>query len=155
MDVFSPSLRDENYANGYNNILKRIEFNCGLSYGDLSDPQALEKTAQEIRTSKQRKYATVTAIQTTLQSALEHLVYILNIYAIGLNRSNLKEVELEINWGDSVLVDSETQRAIDMQEVAAGLLPKWRYKMKWQGLTEEQAKAEVNEENENGIEYED
>ena len=42
-----------------------------------------------------------------------------------------------------------------MQEVAAGLLPKWRYKMKWQGLTKEQAKAEVNEENEKGIEYED
>ena len=155
MDVFSPALRDENYANGYNNILKRIEFNCGLSYGDLSDPQALEKTAQEIRTSKQRKYATVTAIQNTLQNTLEHLVYILNIYAIGLNHSNSKEVKLEINWGDSVLVDSETQRAIDMQEVAAGLLPKWRYKMKWQGLTKEQAKAEVNEENEKGIEYED
>lgn len=154
MDVFSPSLRDENYANGYNNILKRIEFNCGLSYGDLSDPQAIEKTAQEIRTSKQRKYATVTAIQTTLHDTLKHLAYILNVYAVGLNHSKSKDVELEISWGDSVLVDSETQRMMDMQEVTAGLLPRWRYKMKWQGLTEEQAKAEAAEEETTGIGYE-
>ena len=32
-----------------------------------------------------------------------------------------------------------------MQAVREGLLPKWKFKVKWQGLSEEQAKAELAE----------
>lgn len=152
--VFAPALRDSHYADGFNNILKRIEFNCGLAYGDLSDPQAIEKTAEEIKSSKQRKYTTVTAIQNDMDKLLKHVAYIMNVYAIYLHKSNSNDVSLEIDWGDSILVDSEKQRNIDLQEVNAGLMPKWRYKMKWQGMTEEEAKAEVEEEKERGIEFE-
>lgn len=28
---------------------RRIEFNCNLAYADMSDPQAVDKTAEEIR----------------------------------------------------------------------------------------------------------
>ncbi|WP_286154390.1 phage portal protein [Thomasclavelia cocleata] len=155
INAFAPTLRDESYARGFNNILKRIEFNCGLSYGDLSDPQTVEKTAEEIKSSKQRKYNTVTAIQNELDNVFEHIAYILNIYAIGLGKANAMNISLENDWGDSVLVDSEKQRNIDLQEVNAGLMPEWKYKMKWQGLTEQQAKAEVTELSGNGLEYDD
>lgn len=37
--VYSPAIRDENLFNGLNKILQRIEFNCGLAYGTLSDVQ--------------------------------------------------------------------------------------------------------------------
>ena len=155
IDVFAPTLRDESYARGFNNILKRIEFNCGLSYGDLSDPQAIEKTAEEIKSSKQRKYNTVTAIQNELDNVFEHIAYIMNIYAVGLGKANSMNISLNNDWGDSVLVDSEKQRNIDLQEVNIGLMPEWKYKMKWQGLTEQQAKAEVAESSSNGLEYDD
>lgn len=155
IDVFAPTLRDESYARGFNNILKRIEFNCGLSYGDLSDPQAIEKTAEEIKASKQRKHNTVTAIQNELENVFEHIVYIMNVYAVGLGKADSMNVSLKNDWGDSVLVDSEKQRNIDLQEVNAGLMPEWKYKMKWQGLTEQQAKAEIAESSSNGLEYDD
>ena len=51
------------FSNGYNRIVQKIEFNCGLAYGTLSDPQVVDKTAEEIISSKQRSYATVKAIQ--------------------------------------------------------------------------------------------
>ena len=152
--VFAPVLRDSNYAEGFNNILKRIEFNCGLAYGDLSDPQSVDKTATEIKSSKQRKYTTVTGIQDNLDKLLKHVVYIMNVYAIGLHKSNSNDVSLETDWGDSILVDSEKQRNIDLQEVNAGLMPEWKYKVKWQGMTEDEAKAEVEETKKIGIEFE-
>ena len=51
LETFSPALRDSSLFNGLNNILKRIEFNCGLAYGTISDPQLVEKTAEEIKLS--------------------------------------------------------------------------------------------------------
>ena len=73
-NVFSPAIRDSSYFNGLNNILKRIEFNCGLSYGTISDPQEVNKTATEIVSSKQRMYSTVKDIQGALESEFVNLV---------------------------------------------------------------------------------
>lgn len=56
-------------------MLKRVEFQCGLAYGTLSDPQNVDKTAEEIRSSKQRSYTTVKDLQRALGNALTDLVY--------------------------------------------------------------------------------
>lgn len=55
----------------------------------------------------------------------------------------------------SILTDTEKQRNIDLQEVNAGLMPEWKYKVKWQGMSEEEAKREVAENSDEGIEYDD
>lgn len=65
-EVFAPTLRDESYRKGLDAMLKRIEFQCGLAYGTLSDPQNVDKTAEEIRSSKQRSYTTVKDLQRAL-----------------------------------------------------------------------------------------
>ena len=74
-EVFAPSLRDESYRRGMDTMLKRVEFQCGLAYGTLSDPQNVDKTAEEIRSSKQRSYTTVKDLQRALGNALTDLVY--------------------------------------------------------------------------------
>ena len=43
-EVFAPALRDESYRRGMDAMLKRVEFQCGLAYGTLSDPQNVDKT---------------------------------------------------------------------------------------------------------------
>ena len=73
--VFSPAIRDESIRRGFNTILQRIEFACGLAYGTISDPQTVEKTAEEVRTSKARTYATVKSIQRSVENALRDLAY--------------------------------------------------------------------------------
>ena len=69
--VFAPPIRDKSLINGFNAILRRVEFNSGLAYGTLSDLNTVDKTAEEIKTSKQRSYSTVSDIQKALQKALE------------------------------------------------------------------------------------
>ena len=67
--------------NGFNNQLKLVEFNCNLAYGTLSDPQSVDKTATEIKTSKQRSYVMVSDTQMALQDALEDLVYAMSFWS--------------------------------------------------------------------------
>ena len=73
-DIYNPDIRDDPMFNGLNKFLKRIEWNVGFAYGTISDPNELEKTAEEIKTSKQRSYRTVNRLQKAWEKGLRHLV---------------------------------------------------------------------------------
>ncbi len=143
---YAPELRDESLFNGYNNLLKRIEFTCGLAYGTLSDPQNVDKTATEIIASKQRSYALVTDVQKALQTALEDLVYAMDTWATLYNLAPAGEHKASFTFDDSILNDPEMERQRDLQEVRDGLMQKWEYRMKWKGEDEATAKKMVAQE---------
>lgn len=138
--VFSPQIRDSSLFNGLNKLLQRIEFNCGLAYGTLSDAQETAKTATEILSSKQRSYATVSDIQKALEDALIGLVESMDALVSLYDLAPVGEIETKFEWDDSLIVDSGTDQAIMMQEVAAGLIKPEIYLMRRYGVTEEQAK---------------
>ena len=138
---FSPAFREQNIINGLDQIKRAIEFNVGLAYGDLSDVQTVEKTATEIKHAKQRKYNRINAIEKNLKSCLDDFVYGLAFY----NKLSNSGYEFVCNFKDSILTDEETERKQDLQDVSIGALPFWKYIMKWQGLTEEEAKAQAAE----------
>lgn len=142
-NVFSPDIRDESFYRGLNRMLQRIEFNCGLAYGTLSDPQNVDKTAEEIKSSKQRSYATVTSIQTALQNALEDLVKAMDFWASYSGLAAEGDASILCDWDDSVTTDAETKRKHDLEDVAAGIMAPWEYRMKHYGEDEETAKARV------------
>ncbi|MDE5771452.1 MAG: phage portal protein [Ruminococcus sp.] len=125
-NIFSPEIRDSAQFNYFNRILQRIEFNCGLAYGTLSDPQTIEKTAEEIKTSKQRSYTQVSAIQRNLETAINNLFYVVSVYAKigGISSEN---AEIVCTWGDSVLEDTDKEFQRRLQMVSAGLLTKERF----------------------------
>lgn len=142
IETFSPEIRDISLFNGLNRIFQRIEFNCGLAYGTLSDPQTVEKTAEEIRTSKQRSYTHVSAIQKNLESALENLLYIYGYYSgyFGLSKSAAK---LICTWGDSVLEDMDKEFQRRLQMVSAGILSKEKFISWYFHCDESQASAYI------------
>lgn len=139
IETFSPEIRDTSLFNGLNNILKRIEFDCGLAYGTLSDPGNVDKTATEIKASKQRSYQTVSDEQKALQQALEDLVYaMVKVGQIaGLPVSDA--YEMTFAWDDSIIVDKESELAGMQADVAAGILRPELYIAKKYGVTEEEA----------------
>lgn len=139
---FSPVLRDENFINGLNAYLRRIEFNTCLSYGDLSDVSDVDKTATEARIAKKRKYNMVKAIQRNLEDCLDDLVYALAFYN-GLTTSGY---EFICTFKDSILVDEETERQQDRADVSMGVMSKAEYRAKWYGETLEEAERNLPEE---------
>ena len=135
---YSPEIRDSAHFNGLNKILQRIEWNVGFSYGTISDPMEVAKTATEIVTSKQRMYSNVKDIQNSLEEALDHLVYAMSIWGqlYGLCNGNY---ETSYKWDDSIVVDKETELASMLTDVSANILRPEIYLAKKYGVTEEEA----------------
>ena len=140
MKTFAPALRDSNYGSGLNNILMRVEDACGLARGTFSDVNEAARTATELKTSKQRSYATVTSIQRSLENALNTLAKALDTLATLYNLAPAGEYNISYVWDDSIVVDADTEREKDRADVRDGLMLPWEYRAKWYGETEEKAK---------------
>lgn len=140
---WSPQFRDENIINGLNAYLRQVEFNVCLSYGDLSDVSDVEKTAAEVRVAKKRKYNMVSAIQENLKECLEDLVYALAFYNSMLRSG----YEFLCAFNDSILVDEETERQQDRQDVSMGVMSHLEYRMKWYNEDEATARKNLPEQN--------
>ena len=138
-NAFAPALRDASYLNGLDAILRRIEFQCGLAYGTISNPQSVEKTAEEVRASKQRSYATVRLIQQALQDAIEELFYAMDVYATLYSLAPAGTYELAFDWDDSIVNDPAARKQQFWQYVEAGRFPFERYLVEFEGYSEEEA----------------
>ena len=137
--VFSPEIRDTSLFNGLDKLLKRIEFNCSLAYGTLSDPSSVEKTAEEIRTSKQRSYSAVCDMQARLREALEQLVWVMDFYATLYNLAPRGEYEVSYTFGDGVMEDTDKEFARRKQLVDGGYMKPEKLLAWYFGISEEDA----------------
>ena len=138
--VFSPAIRDTSLFNGLNQLLRRIEFNCNLSYGTLSDPQNEAKTAEEIKMSRQRSYSAICEIQKSLEDALRHLIWVLDYYAGLYNLAPVGDYEATFNWGDGVLTDTGVEYTQQKALVDSGILKPEKLLAWYFGISEEEAK---------------
>lgn len=140
---WSPEFRDANIINGLNAYLREVEFNVCLSYGDLSDVSEVDKTATEVKIAKKRKYNMVGAIQENLKDCLEDLVRALAFYNSMLN----SKYDFICDFKDSILVDEESERQQDRQDVSMGVMSLAEYRAKWYNEDIETAKNNLPEQN--------
>lgn len=143
IEPYSPDIRDESYYRGYNQQLRRIEFDSGLAYGTLSDVQEVDKTAEEIKSSKQRSYSTVSDIQQALQRALLDLIVAIDFWVSAENLAPAGDYKTTFDWDDSIITDNALERQQDRQDVAMGAMNLWEYRMKWYGEDEATAKSNI------------
>ncbi len=138
---YSPTMRDEAYIRGLEKAYRSIEFVVGLGYGDLSDASEVDKTATEIKASKQRKYNRVNAIQKNLRDCLADFVDAMAFY----NDMFTSNYEFSCVFNDSILTDEETEREQDRKDVSMGVMSLVQYRMKWYQEDEETARANLPE----------
>lgn len=138
-EPFAPSLRDDHYIEGLNAILMRIEDVCGISRGTLSDSIDIARTATELKILKQRSYQTNVDIQRAIQSTLEDVIYIMNVYCDLYEITPEGEYDVNFEWDDSLIVDldAELEKRIVLQQ--NGLVSKVENRMWYFGETERQA----------------
>ena len=125
--------------------MQRIEFQCGLAYGTLSDPQDVAKTATEITASRQHSYSTVHDLQKSLQSAIDDLLYAMDKLATLYNIAPQGTYTAAYDWDDSVVNDPTQRKQMFWQYVASGKFPFWRYLVEFEGFSEDDAKAIAEE----------
>lgn len=139
LQEYSPEIRDTSMFNGLDKMLKQIEFQCSLAYGTISDPQSVDKTATEVKQSKQRSFSLVCDIQKAFQHAHEDLAYAM--YALGSIYGVIPEGEYEVSFefDDSIVVDREVEFSRLMQMVSAGMIRPEKVTAWYFGVTEEEA----------------
>ncbi len=140
---WSPQLRGGDIADGLDKIFRRIEFNCGFAYGTISTIDSRDRTAEEIRNSKQRSYATISDNQKALRVALSDLVYAMDVWCTLLNIAPMGEYSISFEFDDSIAADRQTEFEEKMQLVEGGIMMPWELREWYFGEDEETAKKAI------------
>ena len=142
-NVFSPTIRDGALITGLNQLLMRIEDQCGLARGTVSDANTEARTATELRIIKQRSYATVADNQKALEHCLKDVIRAMDVYATLYNLAPEGEYEVSFEWDDSIITDTEQQMQERMMLLNAGLISKAEFREWYFNETKDQAIAAV------------
>jgi A118 family predicted phage portal protein len=141
---FSPPFRNQFYSERLQEVFKRIEENSGLAYGTISDPLSVERTATEVKHSKERMQATVTAIQTELQYALQDTITAVNAVCDIYDIAPGSDYETVFTWDDSVIESRQEKSDRAMMEYQMGWIDEADYFMQTRGMTRDEADAYVD-----------
>ena len=149
---YNPTLRDSSFTAGLNTILMRIEDQCSLSRGTLSDPATEARTATELKILKQRTYIANFYVQQAIQKALEDVVYAMDVYCSLYDVNGDVENEADVNtvngigqydvsfeWDDSIITDVNEEMNKKLTLMQNGLYSKVEMRMWYFGETESQA----------------
>lgn len=142
---YTPTLRQVEILAGLDAMLKKVEYDCGLAYGTISDPNTVDKTATEIKSSKQRTYATVTSGQKSLTYAINGLLYAMDAIATLYKLAPKGKYETTIKYDDSIITDKEVQRANDAQDLGLRVLSRVEYRVRNYGESVEVATQKIAE----------
>lgn len=142
--VFSPNIRDAALINGLNQLLMRIEDQCGLARGTVSDANTEARTATELKIVKQRSYATISDNQTALESCLKDVIRAMDVYATLYDLAPEGEYDVSFSWDDSILTDTEQQMNERMMLLNAGIISKAEFREWYFNETKDQAAAAVD-----------
>ena len=143
---WTPDIREESLLAGLDAILKRIEFNCGLATGTLSDPNSIDKTATEIKASKQRSAATITDTQKAITKLLDQLFYAMDTWATLSKLGGTGKLKTKYGYDDSIIVDKDTQWNQDLGLVGSRtIMSRVEFRIRNFNEDEKTAKAKVEE----------
>lgn len=140
---WSPQLRERELSDGLDKIYRQIEFNCGFAYGTLSTMDSRDRTAEEIRNSKQRSYSTITDNQKALKNALCDLVYAMDVWCTLGNLAPMGDYSISFEFDDSIAADRKTEFEEKNMLVSQGIMMPWEFRMWYFGEDEETAKGKV------------
>ena len=145
MDVYSPAIRQADITATLKTNLALLCTACGLDSGAyVYDEQAQAVTATEIRTKNQKTYQTICAVQKwTVMPAIRAIVKAVYEMQLLYEIQNFGDIDLNVAFGDSILVDVETDKQNAQRETTLGLRSKLNYMMEYRGLSEEDAKKEL------------
>lgn len=144
-NVFAPALRDDNYLNGLNFILRRIEDLCEVYRGTLSDLISTNYTATEVITSKQETYSTVEDNQKALQKCLDNAIYAMNVYTDLYNLFPNGEYSVSYSWDDSMVTDKRTELEEKITLKNEDIIADYEVRSWYTGETQERAKEMCEE----------
>ena len=128
-----------------NSILSMISTKCGFSQGAfVLDRKTGNITATQVEADDRETIETIKEMRDALKDTLDHLIYALNVYADLYDLAPAGEYEASYGFGD-LTYNYEEDRARHWNYVIQGKYPLYRYYMKFEGMSEKEARTVVKE----------
>lgn len=143
---FNPSLRVEENVKGIQAQLDYLSFQCGLGsqYYKFDSGKIMTATQytgdrQDLRQNANKHYI---VIEETLKALVRG---ILTIGRDILGQPVNPDAPVTIRFEDSYIIDKESERERDRQDVRDGFMQRWEYRKKWYGEDEAAARRMCGE----------
>ena len=137
----NPELNTETRVKGINNLLSQIGYKIGFANGYfVFDESSGIQTATGVEADQQRTIQFIKDVRDKLESCMDELLYAFSALADLYGLAPRGEYEVVYDFGD-ITYNREEDRARWYGYVVAGKIPFWYYLTKFEGMTEEDAKA--------------
>lgn len=141
----NPAMNTEQRITGINALLSQIGYKCGYSNGYfVFNEKSGMVTATQVESDDRRTIQLIKDVRDKLESCLDGAIYAMSVYADLYGLSPAGAYEITYDFGD-ITYSREEDRARWWQYVMQGKVPAWMYFVKFEGMSEEEAKAMVDE----------
>lgn len=141
----NPTLNTETRIAGINALLSQIGYKCGFSNGYFVFNESTGiQTATGVEAEQQRTIQFIKDVRDKLEVCLNDLIYALNVFADLYKLAPYGPYEVVYDFGD-ITYNREEDRARWYGYAVQNRIPFWYYLVKFEGMTEEDAKAMVAE----------
>lgn len=138
-----PHLRANEHIAALREQIDLLSDRCGLgTHRFCVDSNAGVKTATEVVSENSVLYQNLEKHRKVLERALETIARAI-LFLGGYKAYDT--CALRVDFDDSIIQDKTAQKADDRLDVSLGVMPKWEYRAKWYGETEEKARAVLAE----------
>lgn len=149
IDIFSPNIRTEPLKQALNIALAELGEACGFgqNYFTLDKTGGL-KTATEVVADNGALMRNVKKHENVVRGAIQDVMGAL-LDAARIHCGAKIEPDfgaITVKFDDSVITDTQTAKTQMLAEIAAGVRPRWHYLVEFDGLSEEESKAQLPEE---------
>lgn len=137
----NPTLNTDTRLTGINALLSQIGYKVGFSNGYFVFNESTGiQTATQVEADQQRTIQFIKDVRDKLESCLDGLIYAMDVFASLYKLAPSGRYEVVYGFGD-ITYNVEEDRARWWGYVQAGRVPAWMYFVKFEGMTEEEAKA--------------
>ncbi len=141
----NPQLNTDERIKGINQLLSQIGFKVGFSNGYfVFDEQTGMITATQVESDDRRTIQTIKDYRDALEKMLTGIIYAIDKVASLYSLAPMGNYEVVYSFGD-ITYSYEEDKQTWWKYVVANKVPAWKYFMKFEGMTEEEAK-EMQEE---------
>lgn len=137
----NPSLNTEERLKGLNHLLSQIGYKVGFANGYFVFNEASGiQTATGVEANEQRTIQFIKDCRDRMENALDDLIYAISAFADLYELAPAGDYEVNYQFGD-ITYNEEEDRMRWLSYANSGRIPFWFYLVKFEGLTEEEAKA--------------
>ena len=135
------TLRTQEHNTGIQDQLNLLSSKCGFGESHYRFDQGNISTATQVISENSTLFRNIKKHEIILEQVLVELCrIILRLGNVAMGAGVNEDVEISIDFDDSIIEDEQTDFSRDMQLLNAGILNDWEFRAKWLNEDDETAK---------------